>query len=95
MFLLKLLALASGHPEFLAKTVLVKNNDVDTAFKLLDRILRQEGVFERFRREQHYERPCKQRQRTSTELAMRVYNAEMRRKIEFVLCKNRPDAWPR
>jgi len=87
--------LASGHAQFIARTVLVKNNEVDTAFKLLDRMLRQEGVFERFKREQHYERPCKQRQRASTELAMRVYNAEMQRKIEFVLRKNRADPWPR
>ena len=57
-------------------------------------MLRQDGVFDRFRREQYYEKPCKQRQRASFELATRVYNSEMRRKIQFVLRTNRTPRFP-
>ena len=31
------LLLASGHRKFMARTVLVKNNDIEPAYRLLDR----------------------------------------------------------
>lgn len=45
------------HPFFLARTVMVHNNDVDTACRILNRILGREDIFDQFRRTRYYEKP--------------------------------------
>ncbi|ESN95418.1 hypothetical protein HELRODRAFT_86902 [Helobdella robusta] len=81
------------HAKFFARTVLVRNNDVDTAYKALDKILRNDKVLERARRNMYYEKPYQLRKRVSLERCKRIYNSEMKRKIEFVMKTFRPSPW--
>ena len=62
---------------------------MDVAYRALDRVLRNEGVIERARRMQYYEKPYQKRNRLSFEKCKRIYDSEMSRKIEFVLKKKR------
>ena len=77
------------HLRFLARTVLVRNNEVDVAYRGLERILRSDGVLERARRMQYYEKPYQKRNRLSFEKCKRIYDADMARKIEFIIRKKR------
>lgn len=45
------------HPSFIARTILVQNNDVEAACRILNRILGREGILEQFRRTRFYEKP--------------------------------------
>lgn len=45
------------HAQFLARTVLVQNNNVEEACRLLNRILGKEEIFDQFRRTRYYEKP--------------------------------------
>ena len=81
------------HARFLAKTVFVRNNDVDTAYKSLNRILSREKIIQTIRRKEYYEKPTQQRRRVSYERCKRIYNADMQRKIEFVMKVNRASPW--
>ncbi|KAK7471847.1 hypothetical protein BaRGS_00035506 [Batillaria attramentaria] len=87
--------MSQNHLRFLARTVLVRNNDIEPAYRVLDRILRSEKFFNDVRRKERYEKPFQQRRRVSYERCKRIYNSEMQRKIEFVMRKNRTDPFPR
>ncbi|XP_025085009.1 28S ribosomal protein S21, mitochondrial-like [Pomacea canaliculata] len=87
--------MSRNHLRFLAKTVLVRNNDIEPAYRVLDRILRSENFFTDVKRKERYEKPCQQRRRVSYERCRRIYNSEMQRKIEFVMRKNRTNPFPR
>ncbi|XP_041367377.1 28S ribosomal protein S21, mitochondrial-like [Gigantopelta aegis] len=87
--------MSQNHVRFLAKTVLVKNNNVEPACRILDRILRNERFYEDVRRRIYYEKPTQKRQRLSYERCSRIYNTDMQRKIAFIMRKNRVDPWPR
>jgi len=67
---------------------------VDSAYRALDRILRNDKVLERARRWVYYEKPYQTRKRVSHEKCKRIYNAEMSRKIEFTMRTNRISPWP-
>lgn len=45
------------HIQFLARTVLVQNNNVEEACRLLNRVLGKEEIFDQFRRTRFYEKP--------------------------------------
>lgn len=45
------------HVQFLARTVLVQNNNVEEAGRLLNRVLGKEEIFDQFRRTRFYEKP--------------------------------------
>lgn len=45
------------HPRFIARTVLVINNDIEAACKILNRILGREGILDQYRRTRFYEKP--------------------------------------
>lgn len=45
------------HASFIARTVLVQNNDIEAACRVLNRILGREGIFDQFRRTRYYEKP--------------------------------------
>ncbi|XP_064603749.1 small ribosomal subunit protein bS21m-like [Liolophura sinensis] len=87
--------MSRNHLRFIARTVLVRNNDVDRSYRVLDKIHRNEKIFENVRRKMFYEKPYQTRNRLSWERCKRIYNADMQRKIEFVMRKNRTDPWPR
>ncbi|CAG5117354.1 unnamed protein product [Candidula unifasciata] len=46
-------------------------------------------------RKERYEKPFLKRNRLAYERCRRIYDAEMQRKIEFVMRKNRPDPFLR
>ncbi|CDW55496.1 28S ribosomal protein S21 [Trichuris trichiura] len=86
--------IVKAHPRVLNRTVLVKNNDVETAMKLLNRNMAAEGLLDIYRRTRYYEKPYQQRNRLSYEICKAIYNEDMRRKIALVTRKNRADRWP-
>ncbi|XP_064635423.1 small ribosomal subunit protein bS21m-like [Lineus longissimus] len=87
--------MSRNHIRFLAKTVLVKNGEVEVAYRALDRILHNEKIIDENRRNQYYEKPAQWRKRIMYERAKRIYNSEMQRKIQFISRKNRIDPFPR
>lgn len=54
---LTLKLLANRHPSFIARTVFVKNKDVESACRIVNRILGKEGILEQFRLTRYYEKP--------------------------------------
>ncbi|KAK5641713.1 hypothetical protein RI129_010260 [Pyrocoelia pectoralis] len=82
------------HVAFIARTVFVQNNDVESACKVLNRILGKEGILEQYRRTRYYEKPFQFRRRINFERCKAIYNEDMERKIKFVLRKNRLDPYP-
>lgn len=49
--------LSNRHPSFLARTVFVRNNDVDDACRMVNRILGKEGILQQYRLTRYYEKP--------------------------------------
>ncbi|KAI8123195.1 hypothetical protein FF38_09612 [Lucilia cuprina] len=82
------------HAQFLARTVLVQNNNVEEACRLMNRILGKEEIFDQFRRTRYYEKPYQVRRRVNFEKCKAIYNEDMNRKIQFVLRKNRVEPFP-
>ncbi|XP_029171326.1 28S ribosomal protein S21, mitochondrial [Nylanderia fulva] len=82
------------HAQFLSRTILVQNNDVDKACRVLNRILSKEDIFGQFRRTRYYEKPTYVRRRVNFEKCKALYNEDMDRKIAFLLRKNRVDPFP-
>nr|XP_045613501.1 28S ribosomal protein S21, mitochondrial-like [Procambarus clarkii]XP_045613502.1 28S ribosomal protein S21, mitochondrial-like [Procambarus clarkii] len=81
------------HIQFVARTVLLKNNNVDEGMRVINRIMGKEGLFERYRLTRYYEKPFQTRRRINFEKAKGIYNEDMNRKIQFVMRKNRMDPW--
>ncbi|XP_074600485.1 mitochondrial ribosomal protein S21 [Brevipalpus obovatus] len=79
---------------YLIKTVLVKDGQIELAFKGLNRILSQEGMFDIFRRTRRYEKPTAARRRYNYERCSAIYEEDMARKISFLMRKNRADPFP-
>ncbi|XP_033165399.1 28S ribosomal protein S21, mitochondrial [Drosophila mauritiana] len=82
------------HVQFLARTVLVQNNNVEEACRLLNRVLGKEELLDQFRRTRFYEKPYQVRRRINFEKCKAIYNEDMNRKIQFVLRKNRVEPFP-
>uniref|UniRef100_A0A1A9UFL3 28S ribosomal protein S21, mitochondrial n=1 Tax=Glossina austeni TaxID=7395 RepID=A0A1A9UFL3_GLOAU len=82
------------HSLFMARTVLVQNNNVEEACRLLNRILGKEEIFDQFRRTRYYEKPYQVRRRVNFEKCKAIYNEDMNRKIQFILRKNRVEPFP-
>lgn len=45
------------HAFFKARTVLVQNNNIEEACRLLNRVLGKEEIFDQYRRTRYYEKP--------------------------------------
>ncbi|XP_066259678.1 small ribosomal subunit protein bS21m [Euwallacea similis] len=82
------------HASFIARTVFVHNNDVESACRVLNRILGKEDIFDQYRRTRYYEKPFEFRRRINFERCKSIYNEDMARKINFILRKNRTDPFP-
>ncbi|KAH8293029.1 28S ribosomal protein S21, mitochondrial [Drosophila serrata] len=82
------------HVQFLARTVLVQNNNVEEACRMLNRVLGKEELLDQFRRTRFYEKPYQVRRRVNFEKCKAIYNEDMNRKIQFVLRKNRVEPFP-
>ncbi|XP_037548746.1 28S ribosomal protein S21, mitochondrial [Nematolebias whitei] len=81
------------HLRFIARTVMVKDGDVENAYKILNRVLSQDGILAAARSKRYFEKPFRQRQRINFEKCKRIYNTEMAKKISFVSRMNREDPW--
>ncbi|XP_070702776.1 small ribosomal subunit protein bS21m [Pempheris klunzingeri] len=81
------------HLRFIARTVMVRDGDVDAAYGTLNRLLTQEGIIEAVKRKRYFEKPCRERQRKNFENCKRIYHMEMARKIGFISRTNRQDPW--
>ena len=62
---------------------------------LFFRILTNDCVIKQARQNLFFEKPYLRRNRLSYERCQRIYNTDMRRKVEFVMRKNRVDPWLR
>lgn len=82
------------HLQFIARTILVENNQLDQSLKSLNRILSSEKVIETARRWQTYERPYERRNRLSFQKCMSIYASEIDRKVRFIVRKNRENPYP-
>uniref|UniRef100_A0A0N5AWV3 28S ribosomal protein S21, mitochondrial n=1 Tax=Syphacia muris TaxID=451379 RepID=A0A0N5AWV3_9BILA len=82
------------HPQFISRTVMVKDNDVETAFMVLNRLMEKEGLLSIIRRTTRYIVPCKQREQASRDVARALFNEDMSYKTKFILRKNRTDPFP-
>ena len=82
------------HAYFVSRTVLVRNNEVEEAMRLLNRVMGREGMFDQFRRTRRYEKPFQTRRRVNYEKCKAIYNEDMSRKIQLVMKKNRVDPFP-
>ncbi|XP_015512663.1 small ribosomal subunit protein bS21m [Neodiprion pinetum] len=82
------------HASFIARTVYVRNNNIEEACGVLNRIMGREGLFEQFRRTRYYEKPCQTRRRVNFEKCKAIYNEDMDRKIQFIMRKNREEPFP-
>ncbi|XP_014296909.1 28S ribosomal protein S21, mitochondrial [Microplitis demolitor] len=82
------------HFSFIARTVLIKDNNIDGPFRLLNRILGREEIFDQYRRTRYYEKPTQVRRRINYERCKSIYDEDMNRKIQFLLRKNRVDPFP-
>ncbi|XP_013868607.1 small ribosomal subunit protein bS21m [Austrofundulus limnaeus] len=83
----------SRHLRFLARTVMVKDGDIQGSYGVLNRILTQEGILEAAHRKRYYEKPCIMRRRKNYECCRRIYHMEMAQKIAFISRTNREDPW--
>uniref|UniRef100_A0A1I7YVM5 28S ribosomal protein S21, mitochondrial n=1 Tax=Steinernema glaseri TaxID=37863 RepID=A0A1I7YVM5_9BILA len=84
----------NAHPRWMNRTVLVSNNDVDSAFHLLNRLMDKEGMLKIIRRTQYYQKPYMQRKQLSIEASTAIFNEDMKRKMSFLSRKNRAEAFP-
>lgn len=82
------------HVRFIARTVLVKNNNIEQANGVLNRILNNEGIFAQYRRMQYYEKATHVRRRINYERCKAFYNEDMSARIALVMRKNRVDPFP-
>ncbi|KAL4224522.1 28S ribosomal protein S21 [Mactra antiquata] len=85
----------SKHVRMLARTVMVHNNDIEKSYNLLNRILSNEGIVNEAQRLKYFEKPCVQRNRLCFERCRRIYDSEMKRKVNLLSRKNRVDPHPR
>jgi len=80
-------------PQFVGRTLEVKDNDVESTMRIMNKIMSQEGMIKQYRLTRRFEKPFLTRRRHSYEEAKALYNEDMDRKIQFVLRKNRQDPW--
>merc|ERR1712244_102705 len=82
--------MSNSHLRFVARTIIVHKNEIEPAYRMLDKILKREGFFADVKRNYFYEKPYAKRNRLCYERQKRIYDSEMQRKIKFVMRKNRP-----
>lgn len=80
--------------QWISRTVMVKDNDVAGAMKILSGIMSREGLYKRWMLTRRYEKPTQARQRVNFEKSREIYNEDMQSKVNFIMRKNRKDAYP-
>jgi len=84
----------SNQTRWLSRTVMVKENNIDDAMKILNGIMANEGLMQRWKLTRRYETPTKARNRINYERTRAIYNEDMQNKIKFIMRKNRKDPYP-
>ncbi len=73
---------------------MVKDNDVEGAMSILNGIMANEGLMQRWMLTRRYERPCRARQRINYERTKAVYDEDMQNRLRLIMRKNRKDPYP-
>ena len=73
---------------------MVQNNDYEKAIKVLNGIMANEGMLQRWKLTRKYEKPTWMRSRVNHERNKAIYNEDMDNRIQFIMRKNRKDPYP-
>uniref|UniRef100_A0A2R8M2I2 28S ribosomal protein S21, mitochondrial n=2 Tax=Callithrix jacchus TaxID=9483 RepID=A0A2R8M2I2_CALJA len=79
--------------KFIARTVMIQEGNVESAYRTLNRILTMNGFIEDIKCQRFYEKQCLLQQRESYERCRRIYNMEVAHKINSLMQKNWVDPW--
>ncbi|XP_040563755.1 small ribosomal subunit protein bS21m [Lepeophtheirus salmonis] len=85
---------AKNQTKWIARTVMVENNDVEKAMKVLNGIVANEGILQRWKLTRRYEKPTIMRNRVNYERSRAIYEEDMNNKIKFIMRKNRTNPYP-
>jgi len=80
--------------QWLSRTVMVQNNDVEGAMQVLNGIMANEGMLKRWKLTRRYEKPTWARNRINFERSKAIYDEDMGNRISLMLRKNRKDPYP-
>lgn len=88
----------SKHFRFIARTVFVDNrpgidNAIESGIQRLENQLNREQILQTMKRNRYYEKPWMRRRRIAYTECTKIYNDEMKRKLNFLLKSNRDDPW--
>ncbi|OJT98923.1 30S ribosomal protein S21 [Metarhizobium album] len=72
--------------------VLVRDNNVDQALRVLKKKMQREGIFREMRMRDHFEKPSEKRVREKAEALSRVRKLARKRAIREGLVSGRPSA---
>nr|CAD2201768.1 unnamed protein product [Meloidogyne enterolobii] len=72
----------------------VKDNDVDAAFHVLNRLMEREGLIKVIRNTRYFLKPYMQRNQYAKEASEAIIDEDRERKFKFLTRKNRADAYP-
>nr|ACO11142.1 Mitochondrial 28S ribosomal protein S21 [Caligus rogercresseyi] len=84
----------SNQTRWISRTVMVENNEVEKAMKILNGIVANEGILARWKLTRRYEKPTQMRSRVNYERARAIYEEDMNNKIQFIMRKNRVNPYP-
>jgi len=80
--------------QWVSRTVMVRNNDIDEAMQVVNGIMTREGMLKRWRGTRFYETPTQVRNRVNFEKCKAIYDEDMANKVKFIMRKNRTDPYP-
>ena len=78
-----------AHNRFLARTVFVGEGSVNQALRALQRVLTDDKIIKDVQLKRNYEKPTVKRRRLKYESSLKLYNSEMKKKVEFLMSKQR------
>lgn len=78
-----------AHNRFLARTVFVGEGGVNQALRALQRVLTDDKIIKDVQLKRNYEKPTVKRRRLKYESSLKLYNSEMKKKVEFLMSKQR------
>lgn len=78
-----------AHNRFLARTVMVGEGGLTQALRALQGVLKEEKVMKDVQFKRFYEKPTTKRRRLKYESSLKLYNSEMKKKVDFIMSKQR------
>ncbi|KAJ8298667.1 hypothetical protein KUTeg_022727 [Tegillarca granosa] len=89
------LTLSMKHFQFISRTWTVVNNNVVKASGDMMSTLKSDRILEKISLNARFEKPYQKRNKICYGKCRNLYNEDMKRKIDFVMRKNRKDPFPR